>query len=732
MRRPALGAVALVLMLPVPDALARAAAGPQEGRQVLRSTLDVVTVDVAVSTSRGEPITDLGVDDFEVTVDGQPRRVVVFRQAHAPAGTAPSSADAGPAPDADSLHPPERLFVLVVDRSSIRPRQGRSFLQAAAAFLDGLTPGDRAAVWTVPPDGGRLEPSRDRAGLKRQLLAATGLATPPVGLLGITPEEAWKIAGMNDRWTIDEVIARECDRRSNPGMDCEDEIQLEATRLVREMAAQAKTTIGSLQQLMKAIADFEGPKHIVLLTTGTYQTTDGVNDVMQVARAGASSRVRIHALQLALEDQVMTADRFARPAPQIEQRDSIAYTLAFMSGGMAITTTDAKLAFSRLSGLLTGSYELGFEALPGDRDGEPHRIAVRVPARRNVTVRARQEFRLFPVLAGDPAPPPAAAPAPAPPPAAPAPADAPITPVEAAADPPPPVSRPLPEDGGASLQTLVAKLGAYVDRFEREFSSAVAEERYVQLYRPWRGYPTFPSDEIALEWHDGGRDYPRSGPIMDRRQLLSDVLLVQTQRGWIGYRDVAVVDGRPVRDRAERVSKLFLSPSATRAGQLRRVAEESARFNLGRLRRTLNIPTLPLYFLHRRHHARYAFDHGGRDTIDGRRAAVVQFEERTRPTLVGTSAGEDVPLSGRVWIDQATGEVLQTETTYKPDGRRAGLLTRYRPEPAFGVLVPDLMWEWYDGGVMRFGSSAGVTLIECLARYTNYRRFTVATDEQPR
>lgn len=722
MRRPALRAVALVMTLPVLGRFAGAAAGPQAS-QVLRSAVDVVTVDVAVSTPRGEPITDLGVDDFEVTVDGQPRRVVVFRQAQPIGRAASPAADSAPASD-DGIHPPERLFVLVVDRTSIRPRQGRSFLQAAAAFLDSLPPGDRAAVWTVPPGGGRLEPSRDRAGLKRLLLAATGLAAPPVGLIGITPEEAWKIAGMNDRWTTEDVMARECDRRSNPGMDCEDEIQLEATRLLREMTAQARTTLDSLGQLLKVIAGFEGPKHVVLLTTGTYQTNDGVNDVLQVARAGASSRVRIHALQLAFEDLVMTADRFARPAPQIEQRDSIAYTLAYMSGGMAVTTSDAKTAFSRLSGLLAASYELGFEALPGDRDGEPHRITVRVPARGNLTVRARQEFRLSPVLAGNTAPPPAAAPAPV---------AAPVAPGEARTDPPPPASRrPVPDDGGASLKMLVGRLGAYVDRFEREFSSAVAEERYVQLYRPWRGYPSFPSDEIALEWHDAGRDYPRSGPILDRRQLLSDVLLVQTPKGWIGYRDVAVVDGRPVRDRAERVSKLFLKPSANRAGQLRRVAEESARFNLGRLRRTLNIPTLPLYFLHRRHHARYAFEHGGEEAIEGRRAAVLQFEERRRPTLVGTSAGEDVPLSGRVWIDQATGEVLQTETTYKPDGRRAGLLTRYRAEPSFEVLVPDLMWEWYDGGVMRFGSSAGVTLIECLARYTNYRRFTVATDEQPR
>ena len=46
-----------------------------------------------------------------------------------------------------------------------------------------------------------------------------------------------------------------------------------------------------------------------------------------------------------------------------------------------------------------------------------------------------------------------------------------------------------------ALPRLIASLADYVDSFQREFSSAVAEERYVQLIRPLRGSPTGPADE---------------------------------------------------------------------------------------------------------------------------------------------------------------------------------------------------------------------------------------------
>jgi len=284
-----------------------------------------------------------------------------------------------------------------------------------------------------------------------------------------------------------------------------------------------------------------------------------------------------------------------------------------------------------------------------------------------------------------------------------------------------------------SAAALIARLGEYVAKFEREFSSAVAEERYVQLIRPMDGPPSWPPREQALEWHDGS-DYPRTGVVVDRRQLLSDLLLVQTPQGWIGYRDVAEVDGGAVGRRRDRVAQLFLSRETDRDDQLRRIAEESARYNIGGFTRTLNIPTLPLYFMQARNHSRFTFRSAGREQLGDRSPYVISYEEDGRPTLIGSRAGDDVPISGRLWIDAGTGEVVQTEISFVSGERRAArrgtLVTRYRRDSRFTVLVPDYMWEWYDGEIANvFGSAFRRTVVEGLARYTNYRKFGVSTTE---
>ena len=62
--------------------------------------------------------------------------------------------------------------------------------------------------------------------------------------------------------------------------------------------------------------------------------------------------------------------------------------------------------------------------------------------------------------------------------------------------------------------------------------------------------------------------------------------------------------------------------------------------------------------------------------------------------------------------------------------RQGTIVTRYRRDPRFTVLVPDDMWEWYDGNMVDvIGSVIRPTIVEGLARYTNYRKFTVSTTE---
>ena len=133
---------------------------------------------------------------------------------------------------------------------------------------------------------------------------------------------------------------------------------------------------------------------------------------------------------------------------------------------------------------------------------------------------------------------------------------------------------------GPTLKTVLAGAAAYVDDFRDQLSGIVAEEHYVQQQIPG-----------------------------DRRELRSDLLLVRsnTSPRWLQFRDTFEVDGQPVRDRADRLTRLFLQPAASATEQAHRISAESSRYNLGPVLRTVNVPLMPLMFLERDIQPRFRF-----------------------------------------------------------------------------------------------------------------------------
>ncbi len=81
------------------------------------------------------------------------------------------------------------------------------------------------------------------------------------------------------------------------------------------------------------------------------------------------------------------------------------------------------------------------------------------------------------------------------------------------------------------LDALVASVGAYVERFQVEMEAAVLDESYVQLLRqPCCREPRRPGEDPLLAWDETNSNVVRRG-VLARRQLKSEVLLVQDCRG---------------------------------------------------------------------------------------------------------------------------------------------------------------------------------------------------------
>jgi hypothetical protein len=256
------------------------------------------------------------------------------------------------------------------------------------------------------------------------------------------------------------------------------------------------------------------------------------------------------------------------------------------------------------------------------------------------------------------------------------------------------------------LDELLDKAADYVDSYKHDFVGVVADETYRQETREgargtdFRGFPT----EAARQ----------------TRSLRADVLFVRAPDAdvWIQFRDVYEVDGKPVRDRAERLAKLFLEPSRSAKKQVEDIATESARYNIGAVNRNINLPVLALSVLETENRPWVTFSGSRKKQVWD-----LEFREERGGTLIRTNGNQSMPSRGRFVVDAATGRVLSSDLTAEGGSLRARIEVAYAPEPSLGgLLVPSVMREKY---TLKDGS-----VIEGRASYNRFRRYQVQTDEK--
>src|SRR4029077_8233712 len=100
-----------------------------------------------------------------------------------------------------------------------------------------------------------------------------------------------------------------------------------------------------------------------------------------------------------------------------------------------------------------------------------------------------------------------------------------------------------------------------------------------------------------------------SGALYTEALLESEfgIVKIPGYEGWLGFRDVLRVNGRPVQDHESRLQDLLLSPAPGAIDQAWRITEESARRNIGAVQRNINNPAIVLQLFDRRNHPRLRF-----------------------------------------------------------------------------------------------------------------------------
>ena len=270
------------------------------------------------------------------------------------------------------------------------------------------------------------------------------------------------------------------------------------------------------------------------------------------------------------------------------------------------------------------------------------------------------------------------------------------------------------QDAEPTLDAVLAKAAAYVTSYQNRLAGIVAEELYRQqvVVTQRRGSPQ-------------NREY---------RQLRSDLLLVKgaNEGSWLQFRDVFEVDRKPIRDRDERLYKLFVGASTDAAKQAEAIQMESARYNIGPIMRTINMPILALVFFDRANQPRFEFKKGKPGSVkrfagmaQERDVWMIEYDETLKGTVVRGANDRDIPSHGRVWLDSTTGRFLRTELISEDTDVRALIEVFYRAETGLDLLVPAEMRELYE-------LRRSQTRIDGRAEYSRFRQFTVTTSEKPK
>lgn len=239
------------------------------------------------------------------------------------------------------------------------------------------------------------------------------------------------------------------------------------------------------------------------------------------------------------------------------------------------------------------------------------------------------------------------------------------------------------------VPAVVSRLHAYLDAYEPLLSALVADEVFEQRHQ-FR--PKF-ARLRRLESEMGFLRLPGGGP-------------------WLAQRSVRAIDGAATGGVAALDAMLALSGD-DRFVRARAIAEGNARYNLG-YPRTMNVPTLPLELLARRHASRVSVSVEG--PARGADTATVVVREPEPGYVVLHDSGRFNRTTVRARIRARDGAVLRADVTVYAPGTGTSphrIRVDFRADAALGMLVPDRLEERYIGD----GEGRGTAV------YRSYRRF---------
>jgi len=380
-----------------------------------RSNVNLVLVDVVVRDRRGNVVSGLKADDFQLLEDGKPQQILTFAfeqiqnnaqpierasllagttTAGAPRVTAPAApAPVAPATPSGPLTSEDvaghRLLTLLFDTSSMAPEDVQKATDEAIKWVnEKMSPADLVAVATI---GSTLQILTDFTSEKEQVRSvlekfsgADGTAFAAVDSSTQATDEA--SASQTDDSTTTDVSAQELDTFNN-------DVRLRA-----------------IKTLAEALAPIQQKKAILYFSSGMQRNgTDNQVELRAAVNAAVRANVAIYpvdsrGLQAIVPGgsarqgsrgglSAFTGSAVTQQFTQLAAQQETLTTLAADTGGTAfLDSNDFGEAFGKVTNDISSYYILGFASTNPDRDGRYRRLTVKLRNKSDVKVDAREGY----------------------------------------------------------------------------------------------------------------------------------------------------------------------------------------------------------------------------------------------------------------------------------------------------------------------------------------------------
>lgn len=381
--------------------------------QIIRSSTDVIQVDVVVTDRKGETVRGLTREDFEVTENGRTQQISAFEFVDVPSQIGVTATPEGSEDVATNVLPERRrVYVLALDTFNVSPPQSVAVRRQATQFVkDLIEAGDLAAVVLLGDQSRSQGFTSDKSLLIAAIEQFIGHKSRSA-TLAIASDAANKQAGQRSA----EVAAED----SETGVK----------------ANQARLMFGAVGEICRSLgASAVSRRSVILFSEGIEM--DLTDLIGEDKRPGAGGRGLVHesaryagGVLDAWQQMVTSAQRAnvalytveprgnttgnesimeatverdpisGRPLPpayvglmrEAQRGQGTLRTFATETGGIAIVgTDDFKTGFRRIAQANSSYYLLGYRPESTAADGKYHKIAVSVRGK-NLQVNARKGY----------------------------------------------------------------------------------------------------------------------------------------------------------------------------------------------------------------------------------------------------------------------------------------------------------------------------------------------------